>query len=239
MTEIKSIKSVEDWMSWRLDEDSISVENYNKPFTDKLGWGEKTDVLYSFLSIYALGLLAFYPDKFYKKGAVIFSRKKKLQRAYSGKYITGNYNNFSELNDFLESKGFIEHYFDIGNVIPIWPGGNVEKGTIQIYDLPEIYFSKKDNALWTKILCKEFDNINLDLVLNTAWLCSRKGEYTNNPAMFKFGSAEEFLDSVCGENDILYSKNVRQYLYSRFVERIVGIIERRTELIKKFFDDLL
>lgn len=34
-------------------------------------------------------------------------------------------------------------YFDVGNVIPIWPGGNENKGkTKGCFDIQELYFAK-------------------------------------------------------------------------------------------------
>lgn len=220
---IKRIATVEDILTWK-NGNYLSVEEYNSDKIRKLGW-EKTDVLYSFLSIYTIGMYAFYPERYYKINSVIKERDTG-RRIYSDKFITEEHHKCKELNGFLEKKGFIAHYYDIGNVIPIWPGGNVNKGTLSLYDLPELYFTVEENRRWVQSLCEIYPNAFLDEVLNTAWLCDKHGEYTNDPPMFHFQSVCEFLNSIGGSQDE-YSADVRKYLYDRFLDRVTGIICKR------------
>ncbi len=46
------------------------------------------------------------------------------------------------LNSYMEIS-ILPKYFDVGNVIPIWPGGNENKGkTKGCFDIQELYFAK-------------------------------------------------------------------------------------------------
>ena len=42
------------------------------------------------------------------------------------RFLSENYPQFSDVNDLPEIKGFLEHYYDIGNIIPTWPGANIK-----------------------------------------------------------------------------------------------------------------
>lgn len=48
--------------------------------------------------------------------------------------------NFLKLNMLKELKDFLSVYNSIGNIIPIWPGGNESRDKFGCYDLPELYF---------------------------------------------------------------------------------------------------
>ena len=54
---IENISTVEDMFWWKnLNDEKFSVENINIDLIQKLGW-DKSDVLYSFLGIYLIGVL--------------------------------------------------------------------------------------------------------------------------------------------------------------------------------------
>ena len=40
------------------------------------------------------------------------------QRLYSDKFLSENYPQFSNVNNLPEIQEFLEHYYDIGNIIP-------------------------------------------------------------------------------------------------------------------------
>lgn len=133
------METVEEFIEWKKNKKETSLEETFKEEAKKLEWDE-TDTLYSFLGIYVIGLRAFYPNKFPCTNFQI--RTDKGSNAYSQKYIFNNYKEFVDLNELEELKNFIRNYLTIGNLIPIWPGGNMHKGMSQCFDLPEIYFIK-------------------------------------------------------------------------------------------------
>ena len=57
--------------------------------------------------------------------------------------------------------------------------------------------------------------------------------YINNPPFFSFNSTPDFLNSIVNEN---YSLNVTKNLYTKWLERIVGIIKDRNEKINKWLE---
>ncbi len=132
------METVEEFIEWKKNRKEKSLEE--KFFNEKkeLEWNE-TDTLYSFLGIYVIGLRACYPNKFTRTNFQI--RTDKGSNAYSKK-IFNNYKEFVDLNELEELKNFIKNYLTIGNLIPIWPGGNMHKGMSQCFDIPEIYFIK-------------------------------------------------------------------------------------------------
>jgi len=132
------VETVKEILEWKNNKNE-SLEDKFFTKKEKLEW-DKTDVLYSFLGIYVFGLRAYYPDKF--RCTEFQIRTEKGRNAYSNKYIFYNYTAFAELNELEELKNFIENYLTLGNLIPIWPGGNVHRGQSQCFDIPEIYFSK-------------------------------------------------------------------------------------------------
>ena len=132
------MKSVEEFVRWK-NEPGKTLETMLEDTTTALGWDE-TDTLYSFYGIYAIGLKAYYPKEFecYKNNVTIMS--KKGEKVYSNEFIRTNYDKFTKFNNSENLKEFLKNYLTIGNLIPIWPGGNVHKGKSS-YDLPEIYFN--------------------------------------------------------------------------------------------------
>ncbi len=113
-----------------------NIEDLFRNRTDKLGW-QYTDVLYSFLGIYVLGLYAFDKDsrneksrKFRRKedGSIIFVGDT-TQRLYSNEYIIKqkHYKDNIDLNQLEELKEFLDKYSSIGNLISIYTPNETQK----------------------------------------------------------------------------------------------------------------
>ena len=121
-----------------------SVEKTHEKDKYVSSW-DKIDVMYSFIGIYQIGIYAFYPEKCKRTDYVI--RCKETNKYFSLKYLTelhndeSRYRAFSELNKVIEESGLIEIIDSVGNVIPVWPGGNTDRGTrAYCFDIPDIYF---------------------------------------------------------------------------------------------------
>lgn len=227
------LDNVEKMMNWKKKSNKISVENKNKPITDKLGW-VNTDVLYSFLGIYILGLLAYYPDKYYlTKGGYTVNEVGYDKKLYSKNHLVNTYSENKDLNSDPFLKRYIELYFSIGNVIPIWPGGNSHRGTTGIYDIPEIYFNK--HSKWTKALKIIYSNAELDLVLETdVFFNVVKGYgYKCSNSLLNFKNIKELLASIGQEK---YSRDIRIFVYQKYLQRIIGIIKTRETLIEEWIE---
>lgn len=220
----ENIKTVEDMVNWKNNKNSLSVEEYNKDKIRILGW-ETTDVLYFFLSIYVIGMLVFYPQKYEVPNIKIIESNSR-KTVYSNKFVKDNYKECKKLNEYLEKSGFISHYFDIGNVIPIWPGGNRDRGMCYCYDLPEIYFNKEQNKKWFEQLKAMYKNAFLDDILKmNLWFCN-KDRRINEPPIVNFQDTKTFLDSV----------KVNEFFYNEFINRIIGIINERTAHLNKYIN---
>ena len=226
LEKIDEISTVEDIFWWKNLSNRFSVENINKEKIRKLKW-ENSDVLYSFLGIYLIGVLAYYPDRFHKtKYDILNSDNKKM---YSFDRLSKQFTEFRELNDNHELKKFIKVYFSIGNTMPIWPGANENRGKSYMFDIPDIYFNK--NQIWTKILMEIYRNSYLEKVLDGKVMFDGDRQYINNPPFFNFDSTPQFLESIVDER---YPLDARKYLYSKWVERIVGIIQKREQKLNKW-----
>lgn len=119
---------------------TVNVEHKYIDFTRKNGWNY-SDVLYSFKGIYTLGINVFYPELVELRGRIIRPKGEGRGLVYSQAYLEDNYSRFKKLNSLTELKFFIDKYEEIGNIIPIWPGGNVHRGQFQCYDIPNVYFN--------------------------------------------------------------------------------------------------
>ena len=152
-----SFCTVEDFYKWKLSAtESDSVENVNIEAASDLEW-DRLDTLYSFQKIYQIGLQL-----------PIYSEQLKKARTEIGGNISNKETQFNlskymkELNDGVKETGFISVYFQLGNVIPIWPGGNQDKGAG--YDFPETYFH--ENMYWTEALLKKYANACFEEILD-------------------------------------------------------------------------
>lgn len=146
----------------------VSLEKDYRKETHKLGWGNYTDVLYSFLGVFVVGLKVYCGSKEYANLKEILAKEIQIsvhQIEYSWNFVTTFVKHYSEkdkdnkikiavdeLKNLKEMKEFINVYSSIGNVYPIWPGGNEHKGTGTngCYDIPDIYFNKEDIRNYSK-----------------------------------------------------------------------------------------
>lgn len=212
-----AFNSVEEWFCWKLDYNFLktknlkkinypSVESANlslttvdKTVSHSLKW-DNTDVLYSFLLMYYLGLKVIDPEFFDK----LFKMRKDTMRnprlqPFSSCFLfeCSRYKEFQELNECEEIKQFLELYFSIGNVIPIWPGGNEARGKMGIYDIPELFFNKYPK--WTEELKRQYTNSHLDIVVNNKlFLVSHEKENGWNIKGYKgaFSNLKEFITLI-------------------------------------------
>ncbi|WP_346866664.1 MULTISPECIES: hypothetical protein [unclassified Clostridium] len=188
----------------------FSLEQYHKEYADKLEWGY-TDVLYSFLGVYVIGVNVFHKDKVECCGLQIKPkiRTNNRQLAYSYKFIKEHYCDYDKLNELAELNEFIEVYFKVGNIIPIWPGGNEHRGKSQCYDIPDIYFNKDE--------IKEYSNNFFNTFLKY------KNFYLNDFINNKYSNIkiEDFL-------------KFNELEYTDFLRHIVEVINKRSELIEKW-----
>ena len=159
---IMKVQSVEDFFQKRQ-----SVEKYNEDKINKLKW-ECPDVLFSFRGVYAIGVFIHYRQLFVENVRTDIIVKDETgvtrQHLYSDKFLSENYTQFSDVNNLPEIKEFLEHYYDIGNIIPIWPGANVNRGMAHCYDIPNIYY--KRHAKFTELIYdKIYSNAFIDEII--------------------------------------------------------------------------
>lgn len=186
--ESKDIETIDELFRWRLSANEcqalkvnpiseLSVEKKNKEATDKLGWNVETDVLYSFLLTYKLGLEIINETRVAEIKKDIL-REKGIPRLNNNSpmflYRCSKDPAFTKLNESDEYKEFISLYFSLGNVIPIWPGGNEARGKKGIYDIPEIFF--QTYRYWTEALITKYPNSCMDNILNDSFFVCRKRE---------------------------------------------------------------
>ena len=236
-------KDVMDMLKWKLKidyNDIPSVEEYNKDYTDICGGTKQTDVLYSFLGIYALGVWAYNSEKIAKECVIkdnINLPDISRQHLYSSRFLYAIQENVdcvtkdtgmdddrvnkikslnldvSKLNENDELKKFIENYFSLGNLIPIWPGGNRLKGQLRLFDIPELFFSKY--AGWYDLL--------LEKSTDYAFLDEFDEHLKTNISNYK--SLDTFLDSISSTKK-----------YNEYLEHVNKIIINRTKLIEKLLE---
>jgi len=159
---IMKVQSVEDFFQKRQ-----SVEKYNEDKINKLKW-ECPDVLFSFRGVYAIGVFIHYRQLFVENVRTDIIVKDETgvtrQHLYSDKFLSENYPQFSDVNNLPEIKEFLEHYYDIGNIIPTWPGANVNRGMAHCYDIPNIYY--KRHAKFTELIYdKIYSNAFIDEII--------------------------------------------------------------------------
>lgn len=188
--------TVKDFFVWKSKKESI--EEKDNPYKDK--W-QKMDVLYSFIGIYTIGIYVFYPKKCKRTNYQI---RQKNGDFFSTEYLSKNYQCFPRLNKVIEASGFISVYDTLGNVIPIWPGGNVDRGTrAQCFDIPEIYFCYK-YPIWFDVLCINYPEANIQLINDENFALDTKC----------------FLDSMSEEK------------YEQYLRHIVSVIKQREIILQ-------
>lgn len=158
-------KTVKELLEWKISNKKtctdknwpLSVEEFikNKEYTRKCNEKNQTDVLYSFLGIYAIGIWTYNKTK--SPGVFKMDTNKLRVLNKNGQYQCLCSKQFlfelqdkrinkievEDLNQFLEST-FVPVYFEVGNLIPMWPGGNIEKGNQNngYMDIPELFFHR-------------------------------------------------------------------------------------------------
>jgi hypothetical protein len=146
----------------------VSLEKDYREETNKLGWGDYTDVLYSFLGVFVVGLKVYCGSDEPANLKEILATEMQIsayQKEYSWNFIRTFVKHYSEkdkdnkikiavdeLKNLKEMESFINVISSIGNVYPIWPGGNKDKGTGTngCYDIPDIYLNKEDIRNYSK-----------------------------------------------------------------------------------------
>lgn len=231
---IQNMNTIEDMLWWKdlYDPNNIfTVESINKDKIKNLEWGAKADVLFSFLGVYVIGMYVYYPMEYRRTNYQIhicdsneYNLEGSIYNFNKIKRINEDREKCKELNENESLKKFIKKYFSIGNVIPIWPGGNTDRGKAGVFDILNIYCNKDDNAYWMKTLVERYNNTFLEFVFNE----EEEFEINKNIVKLSYCSTPEFLDSF--EN--LNEKN-RISLYNLWLKKIVNVIEDRE---KKLMD---
>ena len=212
---IKNVKTVEQMFEWKNQKTRVEVEKlYKEIISNDLEW-ENTDVLYSFLGIYALGVYAYNDKSKFNVTQHEIRIGDGKQKLYSKEFLSSIQSSkeydVSKLNEVIEP--FLNKYSKIGNVFPIWPGGNKAKGLANIgcFDVPELFFAKYYE--WFKTLLKVYrSNICFEGYID-------KGK----PKLKKYSSLEHFLKSVDSPEK-----------YEKFIESICKIIDNRTNDLMKY-----
>ena len=249
-------RTIEEIINWKvIDYNDRPNRNYPKDSETMfkiqrrdLGWGEFTDVMYSFHSLYALGIMAYNPEAVdYRKGknldktdkVCLFYTKQPKQLVWSANDIQKKYINHdglvTNLNQNSELKKFAKHYFSLGNIIPIWPEGNKAKGNQEsvFLDIPELYFNscnefldRKKTVSWFTILKDTFDNIFLDeLLSDELFTCDKT--YKANKDIINIYKFEYLCKSF---------KEGRVDLYTKYLKHANSIIRHRNEELEKWLE---
>jgi len=216
-------QSVEDFFNWKLNIGDVktkkSVEEYNREKTDELKWTEngndykKTDVLYSFLLIYQLGLKVTNKEAYIEIYNQEKSKTPKKRLSPNSPAFLHTCSQASEYKEFNESKELTEYlkvYFSIGNVIPIWPGGNVARGSMGLYDIPEIFFNIYSD--WTKRLMELYPNACLDAINAPNFIVKRNSENGYIIKGYKdiFETKKQFESAVMANKQAYYDYLIRR-----------------------------
>lgn len=225
--------SIDDIFQWKLKNgESLSVEDDNREKSQRLNWGDNIDVLYSFLLIYKLGLEVINNERFselkeeYKQNHKII-RLNPMSLKFL--YYCSQDSTFKSLNENKDMLKFLSLYSSIGNVIPIWPGGNEARGKKGIYDIPEIFFNMY--PLWTDELIRQHqDSIFLDeVVKNDCFKISREHGKSSITYKNMFSSIEVLKDIM---------KNNSQAYYD-YLKHRNKVISSRSEKIDNYIKSTL
>lgn len=237
---------------WKMNTDNqnekkgwpSSPEQYNSEYASKCGGIKyQSDVLYSFLGIYSIGVYALFMEqhperikigdnKIYvlhdwidiSEDGSYFSNKPKPDKMTMFYYwqILGSsvfLNQIQEkklkyeleiekLNKIIQP--FVDVYFNAGNIIPIWPGGNTLKGNQNngFMDVPEIFFNKFYD--WFHIL-KQHKEAHFE-----------QFDANNRISDKRFSDLKLFLNTINNLDD-----------YKKYIDEIVNIIKVRDREIKQ------
>lgn len=195
------LQTVEDFFNKKRK----TIEKYNYDKIAQLGW-QCPDVLYSFRGVYAIGVFIYYQYLFRNDVIVDIILKETKDGAkqflYSDKFLREHYTEFSDVNELSEIKLFLQRYYNIGNIIPTWPGANVNRGMSHCYDIPNIYY-KRHQKLTKLIYGSIYKNVFLDKV------------FKDN----KYDTVEKLL-------------KLDKHGYIDFLRYVISVIEERTDLLE-------
>lgn len=175
-------------IKYRLDpKKGQPVEVIHQDKVIRLSWCY-SDVLYSFLGIYTLGVhCVCHVGKKETSDSQLFATKEEeddyiyyvtngkryRQRLYSHNYMLSNFRNYHELNELAEMTRFIDNYESFGNLINVWPGCNTHKGQFNCLDIPEVYFNNKKIKPVSHLFYKEMtDGLDLSFLDEDNKYCS-------------------------------------------------------------------
>jgi hypothetical protein len=216
------IGSVNEFLQWKTNNNiaPASVEKCNSEYTELCGGEKLADVLFSFLGIYAIGVWVYNKEL---EGIFRTDNNKIWVRTGSdNKYnqILSSANfllmlqtekiagiNVESLNETMNQ--FVKVYFKVGNVIPIWPGGNTLKGNqnMGFMDIPGLFFYQFRD--WYEILLDRKKEL----------LCFEK-DVEKFFKQDRFSSLKIFLESV----DTIEK-------YNSYIDECIKIINDRTQII--------
>ena len=115
-----------------------------------IGWGSHTDVLYSFKALFAAGVFIFGPDKSKYRGSTCkyINIDGQRQRLWSQNYLSILYTEHRG-SRWMKAlckaiQPLADVYDSIGNLFPVYPGGNQYKGSCGCLDMPDIFFHNRD-----------------------------------------------------------------------------------------------
>lgn len=227
----EEIKTIDDMLRWKLDASKCreleiqsishySVEKENAGNCAKLGWKQSTDVLYSFLLPYLLGLQIVNGTRFLEIKEQVKDNRK-LDRLNNNSpiliYECSKDDTFKDFNERVEWTEFINLYFSIGNVIPIWPGGNEARGKAGIYDIPELFFA--EHKVWTDTLVNMYKNAYMD-------------EIIKNDLFFVHHTKEGIRYSIRGSEEVTASKSRLFEMMKDDPQIYFDYLKHRNDLIK-------
>ena len=127
--------------------------------------------------------------------------------AYSEDFILSCVDKCRELNNYQGLQQFIDVCETVGNVIPVWPGGNVYRGQFCCYDCPDIYFNNekiRDHAL---AFYNKYSN---------SYMC---GDDAIIAGIYKNMSVKSLI-------------NMDKDEYENYIEHAINVIKWRTEKIE-------
>ncbi len=216
-------KNITELILWKNKKDNFtneSVEEYNSNYTNLCGGTQCTDTLFSFLSLYAIGIYVFNKQmkdfEVSNKIYLLNREDKKKQLLASKKFISNlllntNQDTFklNDLNNIFNK--FAEVYFKPGNVIPMWPGGNMMKGNQNcgFYDNTSIFFHRFPvyyDMLNNSVIPTFFNEYSREYIMNS-----------------KFESLESLLKSMPATTD-----------YEAYINECIDIINKRTDYIEEY-----
>lgn len=194
-----------------------SVERSNSNEIRKLEWGGYADVLYSFCNILALGIYIQEKNK-YKVG-----NDKRIRLLPDNRQWLATHKTLQELhstnNEAIQNlidkeiiREFAKVYNTIGNVIPIWPGGNEFKGkcfidNVYCYDIPDIFFRKYceiEKMYIENILKKEITEVALSRFITVTPSPNNVQSISN---ILEYNSLDEYLDFIKHIVDEIQTRN--------------------------------